>query len=334
MLLKKFSLMNPAEVDRYEELQQTVFRPASIKDTPRVAKNLLDQIRSKSKIKSGTPEEKLNVRLTNRLKGNAHIRSLGNKEFYLERISNSNIHDPMDVLVLDLLKLDTNKGNFYQEQNMQYLFTDGAKATEKEAKQRLIEEFGLDPNKFLLLPDAGLDAIYLSEKQNKLVRAGDVNERIEGRSVDALTALPNCYIAWVMKYAGGTAGVDGSGQTDQKTTEGIKYSKIFESAYQSCIQISYNDKRVFMGYMVYGSQFTNSTKRIVQNELGFKRDYDCKRSFNITISRVKDVIDYLELQTQFDNSLEEIYNRYGYDIAYTGRPKQKELNRLTEWTMN
>jgi hypothetical protein len=334
MLLKKFSLMNPNEFDRYEELQQTIFRPASVKDTPRVAKNLLALIKNKSKIKPGTPEEKLNVRLTNRLKGNTHIRSLGNKEFYLERISNSNINDPMDILVLELLKLDTNKGNFYQEQNMQYSFSDGSKATEKEAKQRLIDEFGLDGSKFLLLPDAGPDAIYLSEKQNKLVRAGDVNERIEGRSVDALTELPNCYIAWVMKYAGGTAGVDGSGQNDQKTTEGIKYSKIFESAYQANNQITYKGKPVFMGYMVYGSQFTNSSKRIVQNELGFKRDYDCYRSFNITISRVKDVIDYLELEKQFDNSIKEIYNKYGYDIEYKGRPKQKELNRLTEWVMN
>ena len=326
--------MNPDEVDRYEELQQTIFRPASVKDTPRVAKNLLALIKTKSKIKSGTPEEKLNVRITNRLKGNAYIRSLGNKEFYLQRVSESDINNPMDVLVLDLLKLDTNKGNFYQEQEMKYEFSDGSKAPEKEAKDRLMKEFGMSTDQFLLLPDAGPDAIYIEEKQHKLVRAGDVNERIDGRSVDALTECSNCYIGWVMKYAGGTAGVDGSSQKDQKTSEGIKYSKIFESAYQANDQITYKGKPVFMGYMVYGSQFTNNTKRIVQNELGFKRDYDCYRSFNITISRVKDIIDYLESEKRFDNSIKEIYNKYGYDIEYKGRPKQKELNRLTEWIMN
>jgi len=333
MKLLKFSLMNPNEFDRYEHLQDTVFRPASLKDTPRIAKNLLNLIKTKSKIKSGTPEEKLNVRITNRLKGNAYIRSLGNKEFYLQRISESDINNPMDVLVLDLLKLDTNKGNFYQEREMKYDFIDGSKAPEKEAKDRLMKEFGLDPNQFLLLPDSGPDAIYIEEKQHKLVRAGDVNERIDGRSVDALTECPNCYIAWVMKYAGGTAGVDGSGQKDQKTSEGIKYSKIFESSYKQGNPITYKGKPVFMGYLIYGSQFTNSTKRIVLNELGFKRDYDCQRSFNISISQVKNVIDFLSSQTSFDNSLKFLYDKYGYDIEYKGRPKQKELQRLEEWTM-
>ena len=89
-----------------------------------------------------------------------------------------------------------------------------------------------------------------------------------------------------------------------------------------------------MGYLVYGSQFSNSTKRIILNELGFKRDYDCKRSFNISINRVKDIIDYLETESSFDNSLENLYNKYGYDVEYKGRPKQKELIRLTEWIMN
>lgn len=326
--------MDPKEIDRYEQLQDSLFRPASLKDTSRIAKNLLVLLELKQKIKNGTSEEKLNIRLTNRLKGNAHIRSLGNKIFFLKRIANADINDPMDVLVLDLLKLDTNKGSFYQEQEMKYAFADGSKATEKEAKDRLIVEFGMKEDRFILLPDAGPDAIYIEENQNKLVRAGDVNERIDGRSVDALTELPDCYIAWVMKYAGGTAGVDGSGQKDQKTSEGIKYSKIFETAYQQGTQITYKDKPVFMGYLVYGSQFSNSTKRIVLNELGFKRDYDCKRSFNISINRVKDVIDYLGAESSFDNSLENLYNKYGYDIEYKGRPKQKELNRLTEWIMN
>jgi hypothetical protein len=324
--------MNPAEPDRYEELQENVFRPAAVQDVAKVAQNLLDQIKSKSKIASSSAEGKLNVRLSNILKGNKYIRDAGSKEDFLKAIATGK--GLLALIVFDRLKLDTNKGNFYQEQHMQYSFDDGAKATEKEAKQRLIDEFKMKKDQFLLLPDAGPDAIYLVEKQNKLVRAGDVNERIDGRSVDAITELPGCVIAWVMKYAGGTAGVDGSGQTDQKTTEGIKYSKIFESAYQKNKQITYRGKPVFMGYLVYGSQFTNSTKRIVQNELGFKRDYDCKRSFNITISRVKEVIDFLEKEKQFDNSIETLYNNYGYDIEYTGRPKQKELDRLTQWILN
>ena len=332
MLLRKFSLMDPNEFDRYEDLQQSKFRPASLKDVPQISKNLLEMIKSKKKISSGSPEGKLNTRISNALKSNAYLRTLGSKEDYLNDLSSGN--DRIAALAFNSLKLDTNKGNTYQEKTMNYTFNDGSKATEKEAKDRLMKEFKMTSDQFLLLPDAGPDAIYIEEKQHKLVRAGDVNERIDGRSVDALTECPNCYIAWVMKYAGGTAGVDGSGQKDQKTSEGIKYSKIFETAYQQGKQITYKDKPVFMGYLVYGSQFSNSTKRIILNELGFKRDYDCKRSFNISINRVKPVIDFLSKEKSFDNSLVNLYNKYGYDVEYKGRPKQKELIRLTEWIMN
>ena len=334
MLLRKFSLMDPDEFDRYEELQQTLYRPASLKDTPKVAASLLSMIRKKSRIPNGSPEEKLDVRITNRIKGNSYIRSLGNKEQFLELVSQCDPRDPMSALVLDLLKLDTNKGNYYQEQCTKYQFEDGSKASEKEAKQRIIEEQGLKSSLFTLLPDSGPDAIYIDETNHCLVRAGDRQHRMDGRSIDAITELPKCYIAWIMKYAGGTAGVDGSGQNDQKTQEGIKYSRIFETAYQKGSEITYNRKPVFMAYMVYGCQFTNSTKRIVQNELGFKRDYDCKRSFNISINRVKNVIDFLSAEKSFESALDDLYDKYGYDIEYRGRPKQKELQRLTEWILN
>lgn len=323
--------MDPNEFDRYEELQQLKFRPASLNDVPEISKNLLDMIKSKKKIPSNSPEGKLNTRISNALKSNAYLRSIGSKEDFLKDLSTGT--GRMVALACNSLKLDTNKGNTYQEKTMVYSFTDGSKATEKEAKQRLIDEFVLDSNKFILLPDAGDDAIYIDEKQNKLVRAGDVNERLDGRSIDAITENKHCVIAWVMKYAGGTAAVDGSGQKDQKTTEGIKYSKIFESAYSKGHEITYKEKPVFMAYLVYGGQFANG-KRIVQNEIGFKRDYDCKRSFNISINQVKNVIEYLSKEKSFDNSLESLYNKYGYDIEYNGRPKQKELQRLKQWTDN
>lgn len=331
MILRKFSLMDPDEFDRYEELQQTEYRPASLKDTPAVAARLLALLQQGARVKGGSPEEKLDVRITNRLKSNAHIRSLGTKEQFLELVSQTDANTLMGALVLDLLKLDTNKGNYYQEQCTAYLFQDGAKATEKEAKQRLIQEHALDPDQFRLLPDAGPDAIYIDERNHCLVRAGDREQRMEGRSIDAITELPGCYIAWVMKYAGGTAGVDGSGQKDQKTSEGIKYSKIFESALNQGTEITYKDLPVFMAYLVYGSQFTNNSKRIVENELGFKRDLTPKRSFNISINRVKAVIDHLAAAEDFSSVLDDIYQQLGYDIEYTGRPKKLELERLRQW---
>lgn len=331
MLLRKFTLMDPNEIDRYEELQQTLYRPASLKDTVKVAANLLAIVRRNGRIKGGSPEEKLDVRITNRLRGNSHIRSLGTKEQFLERISQLDPNDPMSALVLDLLKLDTNKGNYYQEQCTKYLFEDGAKATEKEAKQRLIEEQGLEPDQFRLLPDAGPDAIYIDEQNHCLVRAGDRSHRMDGRSIDAITELDNCWIAWVMKYAGGTAGVDGSGQKDQKTSEGVKYSKIFESALSQGSEITYKNKPVFMAYLVYGSQFANNNKRIVENELGFKRDLTPRRSFNISINRVRAVIDHLRSAEINDQVLENIYQQLGYDCEYTGRPKARELARLQQW---
>lgn len=332
MLLRKFSLMDPTEVDRYEELQQTIYRPASLKDTPKVAARLLTMIQNRSKIPKGSPEDKLNTRITNRLKGNLHIRSLGDKQQFLELVSQCNPDDPMSALVLDLLKLDTNKGNYYQEQCTEWLFEDGAKATEKEAKQRLIQEQNLDNSQFQLLPDSGPDAIYIDETNHCLVRAGDRQHRMDGRSIDAITELRACWIAWVMKYAGGTAGVDGSTQKDQKTSEGRTYSKIFEEAVQKGMEITYNGKPVFLGHMVYGCQMKG--KRIVQNELAFKRDYDCKRSFNISINRVKNVLDYLSTVESFDSVLDDLYDKYGYDIPYNGRPKSKERLRLSKWILD
>jgi hypothetical protein len=74
-------------------------------------------------------------------------------------------------------------------------------------------------------------------------------------------------------------------------------------------------------------------KRIVGNEMAFKLDYDCKRSFNISLDRVKDVIDFFNSsECQLDNALEIVYNKYAYDIEYTGKPKTAEKARLLEWT--
>jgi hypothetical protein len=89
---------------------------------------------------------------------------------------------------------------------------------------------------------------------------------------------------------------------------------------------------VFFANLVYGGQF-NDHKRIVGNEMAFKLDCDCKRSFNISLDRVKDVIDFFNSsECQLDNALEMLYNKYAYDIEYTGKPKTTEKARLLEWT--
>ena len=70
MILKKFSLMNPNEVDRIEALQQTLFRPHSFNQAKEIAKNLLTALNNGSKKFKGE-EAKMYIRLSNLLKSNA-----------------------------------------------------------------------------------------------------------------------------------------------------------------------------------------------------------------------------------------------------------------------
>ena len=50
MTLKKFSLMNPDEVDKIEQLQQDQFRPNSFKQAKETAKKLLVCLKNKKKL--------------------------------------------------------------------------------------------------------------------------------------------------------------------------------------------------------------------------------------------------------------------------------------------
>ena len=147
-----------------------------------------------------------------------------------------------------------------------------------------------------------------------------------------ITELKNVVIVWCMKYKGGTAAVGGSGQTDQGTTEGKHFSEYFEKRHSSGKEVIYNGKPVFFANLVYGGQF-NDHKRIVGNEMAFKLDYDCKRSFNISLDRVKDVIEFFKGKNiKLDTALDMLYNKYAYNIEYTGNPKKTEKARLLEWT--
>ena len=329
MLLRKFSLMDPNEHDRYEQRQYEEYRPAATKDVPIVAKNLLDIINKGTRPKGGTQEEKLLIRITNMIASNNVFKDYSGNDI-LDMLSKPKWKDLSYITLCHQLKLDTNKGSTYQTMLNDYDFEDGGKATEQEAKDRLIKEYGMTPEDFILLPDAGPNAIYVDEKNKKLIKAKDKKFSLK-RSIDAITETDSFIIAWGMKYKGGTAAVDGSTQADQGKNEGAGTSKVFEDVYLSGNEITYNDKPVFFVNLVYGSQFQNE-KRIAENELAFKQEIDCKRSVNCSLSNVVNIInEFKSLKAPVDNIVEILYDKYAYDINYTGR-KGKE--RLQEWIFN
>lgn len=319
--------MNPNELDEIELLQQTVFRPNSFKQAKDTAKSLLARLKSASKL---TKEETaMQVRLSNLLRSNSVFAGYTEQE-YLEDLFVDD--SPSRRIAVARLMKDTNKGISDINDIITFSFTDGSKPTEKLAKRRLVETFGMDPNKFMLLLDAGPDRLMLDEKNKQLALARDLDAKAKARSIDAISVLKNAVIIWCMKYKGGTAAVGGSGQKDQGTTEGAHMAKHIEDWYAANAPLEHQGKPVFFANMVYGGQF-NDHKRIVENEMSFKSDRDCHRSFNISLDRVKEVIDFFDAdQFQLDGSLQELYNKYAYDIEYTGNAKPAEKARLLEWT--
>lgn len=329
MILKKFSLMNPDEVDSIEHLQQTVFRPNSFNQAKETAKKLLGHYRQKSKL--GKEEKEMKIRLSNLIKSNAEFGGYTEAEYLEDCLKDDT---PARRIAIARLMKDTNKGNKGYETQIDFPFkVSGEKFHEALAKRRLMIEFKLSDDLFNILPDTGPDALFVDEKNGKISKASEMDYKTN-RSIDAISELNEVAIAWCMKYKGGTAAVGGSGQTDQGTTEGMILSKIFESYHQKNQEITYNGKPVFFANLVYGGQF-NDHKRIVGNELAFKLDRDCKRSFNISLDRVKDVINYLNKDgINIDGALADLYNKYGYDIEFTGKPKPAEKARLLEWISN
>lgn len=327
MKLNKFSLMNPDEVDSIEHLQQTVFRPNSFNQAKETARNLLNSYKSKKKL--GKEEKAMQIRLSNLLRSSAVFNGFTESQ-YLEDCLDTDT--PARRIAIARLMKDTNKGISDIDNQIDFPFSDGSKPTEKLAKLRLVNDFGLNSDKFKLLLDAGPDRLMLDEKGKRLALARDLDAKAKVRSIDAISELNNAVIIWCMKYKGGTAAVGGSGQKDQGTTEGAHFAKLIEDWHDSGTALNYKNKPVFFANLVYGGQF-NDHKRIVENEMTFKSDRNCHRSFNISLDRVKDVIDYFDgNKVNIDTALDELYNKYGYDIEFTGKPKPAEKARLLEWT--
>lgn len=319
--------MNPGEVDKIEQLQQTVFRPNSFNQAKETAKNLLSALKKGSKKFKGE-EAKMYIRLSNLLKSNSVFDGFTEQQ-YLEDVLGDDT--PSRRIAIARLMKDTNKGISDIDDQIEFPFDDGAKPTEKLAKLQLVNDFDVDPDQFKLLPDAGEDRLLLNERDKCLSHARDLKSKAKVRSIDAISDLKSAVIIWCMKYKGGTAAVGGSGQKDQGTTEGAHMAKIIEDMYESGAPLEYNGKPVFFANMVYGGQF-NDPKRIFENEMSFRSDRDCARSFNISIDAVKNVIDTFDSDSiNIDTVLETLYNNYGYDIEHTGRLKTEELSRLEKY---
>jgi len=345
MKLTLFSLMNPAEQDKYEELQRNTFRPHSFEQAKITAKSLKEKLakldkqdsfeelfpggkKNKQKdLKLSKEEKSMLIRLENLLKGNSAFDDFSLVD-YLSSIETDN---PASRIAIARLMKDTNKGISDIDDQMQFPFTDGSKPTEKYAKLRLIEDFGMNADDFMLLPDAGDNRLLIDERNKKLDLAKNLKSKAKVRSIDAISNLSHVVIIWCMKYKGGTAAVDGSGQKDQGTTEGAHMANLIEDMHESGNSLTYKDKPVFFANMVYGGQF-NDPKRIFQNEMSFKSDRDCFRSFNISIDAVKNVMDELNKPSlDLDVVLTTLYDKYGYDIDYNGRVKPQEQLRLNKW---
>ena len=319
--------MNPDEIDRIEQLQQTLFRPHSFNQAKEIAKNLSTALNFGSKKFKGE-EAKMYIRLSNLLKGNTVFAGFTEQEYLNDVLGDDT---PSRRIAISRLMKDTNKGISDINDQIDFPFTDGSKPTEKLAKLQLIKDFGIASEKFMLLPDAGPDRLMLDEKGKRLILAKDLESKAKVRSIDAVSVLSHAVIIWCMKYKGGTAAVGGSGQKDQGTTEGAHIAKAIEDMYELGKPLEYGGKPVFFANMVYGGQF-NDPKRIFENEMSFKSDRDCVRSFNISIDAVKSVMDYFDSDNvNIDIAVETLYNKYGYDIEYTGRLKPQELNRLTKY---
>lgn len=329
MKLTKFSLMNPNEVDKYEELQRTKFRPNSFEQAKLTAKTLKESIERKVK-KLGKEEKAMLIRLENLIKGNSAFDGFTEVDY----LSSIEADGPASRIAIARLMKDTNKGISDIDSQIQFPFSDGSKPTEKYAKLRLIEDFGMSSDDFMLLPDAGDDRLLLDEKNKKLDIARNLKTKAKVRSIDAISNLSNVVIVWCMKYKGGTAAVGGSGQKDQGTTEGAHMANLIEDWYNEGNPLMYNSKPVFFANLVYGGQF-NDHKRIFENEMSFKGETDCLRSFNISLDAVKNVMDELNLDgINIDNAVEMLYNKYAYTIDYTGKVKTQEQLRLNKWITN
>lgn len=326
MKLTKFSLMNPNEVDKYEELQRTKFRPNSFEQAKLTAKTLKESLERKVK-KLGKEEKAMLIRLENLIKGNSAFDGFTEIDY----LTSIEVDGPASRIAIARLMKDTNKGISDIDSQIQFPFSDGSKPTEKYAKLRLIEDFGMNADDFMLLPDAGDDRLLLDEKNKKLDIARNLKTKAKVRSIDAISNLSNVVIIWCMKYKGGTAAVGGSGQKDQGTTEGAHMANLIEGLYHEGNPLTYNDKPVFFANLVYGGQF-NDHKRIFENEMIFKGEKDCLRSFNISLDAVKSVMDELNLDgINIDNAVEMLYNKYAYTIDYTGKVKTQEQLRLDKW---
>lgn len=324
--LPKFSLMNPDEFDDIEYLQQTVFRPNSFKQVKDNARKLLSDLQ-KGKNLTGDVKA-LNLRLSNLIKSNDELQEMP-KEDYLNDIIEGK--GPGTKLATARLMKDTNKGISNLDEQMNFTFKDGSKPTEKLAKHRLITEYNVDPKDFILLPDGTDSALFVDEDTREVRPKSNIKIK-RNRSIDAITELDDKVIVWCMKYKGGTAAVSGSEQSDQGTREGAYMAKFFEATHKEGKEVTYNGNPVFFANLVYGAQF-NDPKRIVENELAFRTEYHCYRSFNISIGRVADVINtFKESKEPLDVLLESVYNTYGYDIYYRGKAKGTAKQRIIEWT--
>lgn len=333
--------MNPCEIDGYEELQRTKFRPNSFNQAKDTAKSLSSLLKKQQKLLLENPqakikklpveESKMLIRLENLIRGNAVFDGFTCDQYLDDILSKDSLGNR---IALARLMKDTNKGISDIDDQIDFPFDDGTKPTEKYAKLRLIQEFSVPADDFVLLPDAGPDRLVLDEKGKQLILVRNLDSKAKVRSIDAISVLQNVVILWCMKYKGGTAAVGGSGQMDQGTTEGAHMSKLIEQMYQDGHPLEYLGKPVFFANMVYGAQF-NDEKRIFQNEMSFRADNDCVRSFNISIDRVADTMKFLDdSKLNLDTALEKLYNKYGYDIEYTGRLKPQERKRLEKWIMN
>ena len=121
------------------------------------------------------------IRLTNLLKSNSVFAGFTEQE-YLDDVLGKDT--PSRRIAIARLMKDTNKGISDIDDQLDFPFEDGAKPTEKLGKLRLVNDFGVNSEEFLLLSDTGPSALFVDEKTGKISRADGMTYKTN-RSVDA-----------------------------------------------------------------------------------------------------------------------------------------------------
>jgi hypothetical protein len=332
------TFMDASEEDAYEIFQASTARPYAAKKTPEIAEwylkgyhQLSGRDHPLSKVQRGELKQ-FCEKIQNRVKSNRlFVLGIDDIEWCKDLANDPTLIKSSNKLMAMVLGKSTNQGlkEFDELVDMTGI-TGSTKATESFAKKILVEEYGVLDDQFELQDSTGNGRLIYDPEKNEIRYDSD---KSIFRSIDAMMTLTHCIIIFCMKYKGGTAGSDGSGQSDQ-STEHSHVAKHVEDHAKNGKFLMYQGKPVFYANLVYGKQFLGAKgiKRIYENELSLRQQAgkNIVQCFNISLGKVNDVAnainDELKNNTNLTSVLTNVYNTHGLNIEVSGK-NANELNK-------